>query len=1076
MPDAGKKDAKSIAVTEHKLSIAECAAKYSVSVNETKPQNSQGLTAAEAAKRLLEYGPNCLTPPKKRHWILRFLDILSGLFNVMLIVSGVACYILLGINYAANYQNTYLGAILIGVAFMNAAIEFYQQQKSAAILESFLNMIPAQCYVIRDSQTQQISAKDLVLGDIVVIRSGDKIPADVFILAATDLKVDNSSLTGEAEPQERSNKNSHDNPLEATNIAFNSTMAVTGNGYGLVIRTGDNTMIGQIASLTANEERRESPLSVEIDHFVKLIALIAGITAIVFFAVAMTVKNQGISNSLNFAIGTFVGFVPEGLPATVTMLLTIAAARMAKRQVLCKDLQGVETLGAITLLATDKTGTLTRNQMTLTFLWTGLKLYYAQNLPQGSAEAQIAIQFELKDSAATEELLHAAAINPTAKFTSKEGPIATREVLGDATEAGLIRFAALKLPNYDTALDTYPKVFEIPFNSTNKWAMTIHKKKHATGSLMLYIKGAPERVLKICKTIHDGTRAVPLTAEHNAQFEEMYTLFASKGHRVLAFACLALPESEFPANFEFKKDPINYPTTDFTFLGLTSLEDPPKHGVREAIGKCRAAGIRVMMVTGDHPLTAEAIGRKINLMLTDTKVLVAKKRGVSESQVPESEVHAIVIHGDTIDGLTDSDWENIFSKDEIIFARTSPKHKLDIVKRAQSRGHIVGVTGDGVNDSPALKKADLGISMNISGSDVSKEAAAMILLDDNFASAVSGIEEGRLIFQNLKKSVQYVITHTMPEVWANLFYIIIPVPLPLSSILILVVDLGFELFIALSYAWDVSENPAGLMKLPPRKPVTPESIERLYRRRALDIAENNGKDLDEKELSVLTKFGKAIKKPFSKRFWSEAFEKNEDEVLIDWDVLSYAYVEAGTIQTIGSLVCFFFAMWYHYGITPYETVQFGANWGLSGNDYNITIGSTTRYVSVDAQNDALSFGQSAYYLGLMFQQCFNHFICKARLSNPWGPFMFQNKYSFLGIFVGGIFSLLIVYIPPVNIAFLTNWRLTPYTWLIGMAFGVVLYLYAIIRTLIKRHFSPIKFTEDIPGLQMFPTRWSTGGK
>ncbi|KAJ3078622.1 hypothetical protein HDU99_000469, partial [Rhizoclosmatium hyalinum] len=859
MPDAGKKDAKSIAVTEHKLSIAECAAKYSVSVNETKPQNSQGLTAAEAAKRLLEYGPNCLTPPKKRHWILRFLDILSGLFNVMLIVSGVACYILLGINYAANYQNTYLGAILIGVAFMNASIEFYQQQKSAAILESFLNMIPAQCYVIRDSQTQQISAKDLVLGDIVVIRSGDKIPADVFILAATDLKVDNSSLTGEAEPQERSNKNSHDNPLEATNIAFNSTMAVTGNGYGLVIRTGDNTMIGQIASLTANEERRESPLSVEIDHFVKLIALIAGITAIIFFAVAMTVKNQGISNSLNFAIGTFVGFVPEGLPATVTMLLTIAAARMAKRQVLCKDLQGVETLGAITLLATDKTGTLTRNQMTLTFLWTGLKLYYAQNLPQGSAEAQIAKQFELKDSAATEELLHAAAINPTAKFTSKEGPIATREVLGDATEAGLIRFAALKLPNYDTALDTYPKVFEIPFNSTNKWAMTIHKKKHATGSLMLYIKGAPERVLKICKTIHDGTRAVPLTAEHNAQFEEMYTLFASKGHRVLAFACLVLPESEFPANFEFKKDPINYPTSDFTFLGLTSLEDPPKHGVREAIGKCRAAGIRVMMVTGDHPLTAEAIGRKINLMLTDTKALVAKKRGVSESQVPESEVHAIVIHGDTIDGLTDSDWENIFSKDEIIFARTSPKHKLDIVKRAQSRGHIVGVTGDGVNDSPALKKADLGISMNISGSDVSKEAAAMILLDDNFASAVSGIEEGRLIFQNLKKSVQYVITHTMPEVWANLFYIIIPVPLPLSSILILVVDLGFELFIALSYAWDASENPAGLMKLPPRKPVTPESIERLYRRRALDIAENNGKDLDEKELSVLTKFGKAIK-------------------------------------------------------------------------------------------------------------------------------------------------------------------------------------------------------------------------
>ncbi|KAJ3298821.1 hypothetical protein HDU79_005193, partial [Rhizoclosmatium sp. JEL0117] len=254
---APKKDGKekALSVTEHLLSIAEVAAKYSVSVNEAKPQDSQGLTAAEAAKRLAENGPNMLTPPKKRHWILRFLDILMGLFNVMLLVSGIFCYILLGINYSANYQNTYLGAILIGVGFMNAFIEFYQQQKSAAILESFLNLIPTQCYVIRDGQTIQISAKELVLGDVVVIRSGDKIPADLLVIGSTELKVDNSSLTGEADPQERSKRNSHHNPLEATNLAFNGTLAVVGNGYGIVIRTGDNTVIGQIASLTSNEER-----------------------------------------------------------------------------------------------------------------------------------------------------------------------------------------------------------------------------------------------------------------------------------------------------------------------------------------------------------------------------------------------------------------------------------------------------------------------------------------------------------------------------------------------------------------------------------------------------------------------------------------------------------------------------------------------------------------------------------------------------------------------------------------------------------------------------------------------------
>ncbi|KAJ3230369.1 hypothetical protein HDU78_008344 [Chytriomyces hyalinus] len=1069
-----KKGNQSVNLTEHLLPIAEVAAKYNVQVNEAKAQDSLGLTSTEAAKRLVEYGPNALTPPKKRHWLLRYLDLVLGLFNLLLILAGLATYVLVIMDPIANFSGTYLGAIMIGIGLMNAFIEFYQQQKSAAILESFLNLIPSQCYVIRDGATVQINAKELVLGDVVVIRTGDKIPADVFVIGATELKVDNSSLTGEADPQERGKKNSHTNPLEATNLCFNGTLAVAGNGYGIVVRTGDKTVIGQIASLTANEKRRESPLSVEIEAFVKTIASVAGVTAVIFFIVALTAKKQTLSNALNFAIGTFVSFVPEGLPATVTMLLSIAAARMAKRQVLCKDLQGVETLGAITLLATDKTGTLTRNQMTVTYIWTGLKMFLAQGFVEGSAESQSSAPFDATASAAANELLYVCTLNPTAQFTTKEGPIATREVLGDATEAGLVRFAASKLSTYDTAQDEFPKVFEIPFNSTNKWAMTIHKRKHSTGSLMLYIKGAPERVLKLCSLIHDGDKPVPLTAQHLAQFEENYTMFASKGHRVLAFAYLPLPESEFPETFEFTKDPVNYPITNLCFLGLTSLEDPPKHGVREAVGKCRAAGIRVMMVTGDHPLTAEAIGRKINMMLTDTKAGLAKKRGVAESEVPESDVNAVVVHGDSIDGLTDEQWDHIFDKEEIIFARTSPKHKLDIVKRAQGRGHIVGVTGDGVNDSPALKKADLGIAMNISGSDVSKEAAAMILVDDNFASTVAGIEEGRLIFQNLKKSIQYTVTHTMPEAYANLLYICISLPLPLSSILILVVDLGFELLIALAYAYDVSENPEGLMKLPPRKPVTPESVQRLYRRRALDIAEGkistdaeaneDGSNEHRVTLSMRIQNMKAV---FTKRYWSEKFEKTEDEVLIDGDVMSYSYLEAGTLMTLGCLLSYFYAIWFHTGITPAETVKFGPAWGTSDYTYE------GRLVTVNMQKEALAFGQSAYYIAIMFQQCFNHFICKARLSSPYGSFMFKNLYSFGGIVLGGGLCLAVVYIPALNTPFGTDSRLTPYVWLISMGCGLVIYLYAIVRFVVKRRLAPLQYADTVQGLQMFPTRFST---
>ncbi|KAI9346041.1 HAD-like domain-containing protein [Zopfochytrium polystomum] len=772
------------------------------------------------------------------------------------------------------------------------------------------------------------------------------------------------------------------------------------------------------------------------------------------------------------------------------MLLTIAAKRMAGRQVLVKDLTGVETLGAITLLATDKTGTLTRNQMTVTYVWSGLRLMSAQPITplDEGGEGQKPVPLDLNE-AAPNEVFHMAALCTRAKFASTDVPLQDRQVIGDATESGLFRMAAQKLPDFDSVGKRFPKVFEIPFNSTNKWAMTFHKKRHAAGGLMLYIKGAPERILQLCSTIHDGLEVVPLTDGHKEKFNDVYTFMASKGHRVLAFGAAALPGDQYPDDYAFTKDPVNFPVKDFTFYGLVSLEDPPKHGVREAVGHCRAAGIKVMMVTGDHPLTAEAIGRKINLMLTDTKALAAKKRGCAESQVPESDVRAIVIHGDKIDSLTDAEWENIFSKEEIIFARTSPKHKLEIVKRAQARGHIVGVTGDGVNDSPALKKADLGIAMNQSGSDVSKEAAAMILMDDNFASTVAGIEEGRLIFQNLKKCVQYTVTHTMPEVWANLFYIIVPLPLPLQSVQILVVDLGFELFISLSYAYDSSENQSSLMKLFPRKPVTEASVERLRRKQALDrderiarlgaaAADDDGYERSESEEKgfgvVVARNVNRITRLFKKRFWSELMEKTDDEILVDGDVLSWAYLEAGSLETIGCLCAFFFAMWYHSGVVPYDAVVNGASWGLSGNDFNSTV--TGKYYDVQTQVDAASFGQSGFYLALMIQQCFNYFVCKVRLGYPIGRFMFSNKYAFLGVLFGAAFTMAIVYIPPFNVAFGTNYKLTPYSWLIGFGGGLVIYLYSFVRITVKRILSPIKYSQEIQGLQMYATRFSVGGR
>jgi sodium/potassium-transporting ATPase subunit alpha len=383
---------------------------------------------------------------------------------------------------------------------------------------------------------------------------------------------------------------------------------------------------------------------------------------------------------------------------------------------------------------------------------------------------------------------------------------------------------------------------------------------------------------------------------------------ASRGHRVLGFAEMLLPGDQYPEDFSFDKKAKSYPLSDFVFVGLASLQDPPKHGIREAIGCCRAAGIKVIMVIGDHPLTAEAIGRKINLMLSDTKAMVAKSKGRTLEEIGEDEYNAILVHGDQIDSMTDAEWDNIFWKDEIIFARTSPKHKLEIVRRAQGMGNIVGVTGDGVNDSPALKKADLGIATNMSGSDVSKEAASMILLDDNFASIIHGIEEGRLIFVNLKKSIQYTISHSTPEVIPNLLYVIVPIPLPLSAILILVIDLGFELIAALSFAWDPPETKEGLMKLPPRKPVTPETSNvfprRALRRTRSHFDEEASVVISPEDQTKIQKFLYNVRQLFTKEYWLDRFENTGAEVLVDGPLLSWAYLGIGSTESIGALTSF----------------------------------------------------------------------------------------------------------------------------------------------------------------------------
>lgn len=1057
-------------IHEHKLDFAGVADAFKTSFDAKDPGRSFGLASEEAKARLAKDGPNILTPPKKKSALRKFLDRLFTMFNILLMVAGVLEYVLLGIDFKDNFQNTYLGGILILVAFINASIDFYQIQKSEAILASFLAMIPPACRVVRDGTISTIPAAELVKGDVVLLRSGDKTPADLILFSSTELKVDNSSLTGESEPQTRIPlpNGSKERPVEAENLVFNSTLTVNGEGWGVVARTGDHTFIGQIASLTGGESGNESPLAREIGQFVVYVSCIAIAFAIVFFAVGITTAYKGqAALTVTFAVSILVAFVPEGLPSVVTLLLSIAAKRMAAQNVLVKDLQGVETLGSLTLLATDKTGTLTRNQMTVTNLWSGQRMFsaYQSNNDEDSTE-----NFSM-DAPGMSEMVDIAALNSRVKFDRTDIPFDQRTILGDATETGLTRFAGRQVKgDYDAYTHKHSKVFEIPFNSTNKWALVIVNKPHANGPLTAYIKGAPERVLAKCSTYIKEGKTEPITDDFKEKYDEAYNYMASRGHRVIACAQRLLPGDKYPADYAFSNTDGESLSADYSFVGLVSLEDPPKHGVREAIGTLRLAGIKVMMVTGDHPKTAEAIARKINLILGDTRETLGARTGRPVEEVFEDEVSAVVVHGDDIDALEGWQWDQIFSKDEIVFARTSPKHKLEIVKRAQALGHVVGVTGDGVNDSPALKKADLGIAMNISGSDVSKEAANMILLDDNFASTVKGVAEGRQIFVNLKRSIQYTISHSTPEVIPQLLYVVVPLPLPLSAILILVIDLGFELLVALSFAWDKPETADGLMRMKPRKPVNERSIHSL-KKRALRRSRTLARDTETQEViqpSRVSQWIHKLKTPFRRTFWEDVLEPTDNENLVDGLLLSYAYLEAGLIETLACLVAYF-VVFFKAGFTPGDLrrAQKDGHYFLkSSPDF---VNSRGRVLNAPQQVDALAQAQSIVYLSIFIVQCFNVFAVKARLSYPFGKRIVGNKWNFVGILSGACLGMFIIYTPPLHVVFGGSVHLSPLYWLIPMAFGCLLLAWASLRVVLLRKSVEHMRVGEIKGLIMFPT-------
>merc|ERR1719216_385465 len=698
---------KELELDVHKVSKEELYKRWNVK------DPSKGLTQSQAEANYEEFGPNALTPPPTTPEWIKFCQNLFGGFAMLLWIGAILCFIAYGIQASAYEEppddNLYLGIVLTAVVVITGIFSYYQESKSSKIMESFKNMVPQYALCLRNGEKVTIQASELVVGDIIEIKFGDRVPADMRVVEATNFKVDNSSLTGESEPQSRNAEFTHDNPLETKNLAFFSTNAVEGTCVGIVVNIGDNTVMGRIAGLASGLASDQTPIAKEIAHFIHIITGVAVFLGVTFFIIAFILGYNWL-DAVIFLIGIIVANVPEGLLATVTVCLTLTAKRMASKNCLVKNLEAVETLGSTSCICSDKTGTLTQNRMTVAHMWFDNKIQEAD-----TSEDQSGASFD-KNAAGWKTLERVAMLCNRAEFKGgqQQVSILKKEVNGDASEAAILKCTELTKGNVMDYRARNKKVCEIPFNSQNKFQVSIHEQEDKSDTrYLLVMKSAPERILQCCSSIIiDGTER-PMTQEWKDAFESAYMELGGLGERVLGFCDFLLPEDKYPKGYPFDPDEENFPLEGLRFVGLMSMIDPPRAAVPDAVVKCRSAGIKVIMVTGDHPITAKAIARSVGIISDGQETVedIAARKNIPVEEVNPREARAAVIHGGEIKDLSEKALDEVLMyHSEIVFARTSPQQKLIIVEGCQRMGAIVAVTGDGVNDSPALKKADIGVA------------------------------------------------------------------------------------------------------------------------------------------------------------------------------------------------------------------------------------------------------------------------------------------------------------------------------------------------------------------------------
>jgi P-type Ca2+ transporter type 2C len=737
----------------------------------------QGLAPEEARRRLEEIGPNRIQRVRRRLILVRFGANFVNLFALLLWAAS-------GFAYLAGMPE--LAAAIPLVILINAVFSFWQEYRAEKAIEALARLLPANTRVWRGGEIRVVEAAELVPGDILILEAGDQIPADCRLIEAQDFRVDNSPLTGESRPAYKTAEPVEDDQeflwTEMPNLVFAGTAALSGVAQGVVLATGMDTQLGNIAALTQEVQEKPSPLQQEMQFVVKIQAAVAFGIGLLFFLVAFFTGKLAFFNSLIFAIGMIVAFVPEGLLPTLTLSLAMGVQRLARRNALVKRLSAVETLGAATVICTDKTGTLTTNEIMVAQLWlTGDHLTVTGsgfNLSGGLEQDGAPLPSPKLQAPLWTLVSDCAILCNNASLSA-----ADEKVTGDPTEAALLVLAAKLGQDVEASRQAQPRLQVFPFESVRKRMSTLNAAP--TGGVHCWVKGAPESLIPLCTTITqwDG-QTHPLTPQDRARLSQVLSEMAQQGLRLLALAYKPVASSDLS---------LAEAESNLSFLGLTGMQDPPRPEVPEAIDKCHRAGIRIVMITGDFGGTAQAIAHDIGMRLGNVNILT----GEEISRLSEVQLRGLLKR-----------------RGDLVFARTSPEEKLRLVSALLNLGEIVAVTGDGVNDGPALKAADIGVAMGKRGTEVSKEAASMVLTDDNFATIVAAIEEGRAVYANIKKFITYIFNSNIPEAVPFVLFVLFSIPLPLNIMQILAVDLGTDLLPGLALGVEPPEP--GIMDRPPR--------------------------------------------------------------------------------------------------------------------------------------------------------------------------------------------------------------------------------------------------------------------